>query len=61
MVIFITMNLPWSDSKLLWEDSKLIGYFNHRKCRVKVTAVIYPAIFITLAPCDMISPKHGQT
>ncbi len=30
-VIFITMNLPWNDCKLLQYDSNLLQYFNFRK------------------------------
>jgi len=50
VVIFIKFNLPWNYSTLRWYNSILHQYFNPRKGRVKITMVIHPGIFITLAP-----------
>jgi hypothetical protein len=54
MVIFITLNFPWNDSKLLQYDINYHGILIPRKVGF-FTAVIYMKnyrnSFITLAPC----------
>jgi hypothetical protein len=52
--IFITLNLPWNDAKLLQYNSKLPWYFNPRNIMVFLlqyfTMKNYRNSFITLAP-----------
>jgi hypothetical protein len=46
----IKHNLTLNGNKILQYGSELPQYFNSIKRRVKITAVIYHAILITLAP-----------
>ncbi len=51
---FYNIEFTKNDSKLLCYDSKLLQYFNPTKSGIKITPVIYPDIFLTLAPLGSI-------
>ncbi len=54
--IFIILNLPWNDGKLLQYDSKLSRYFNPRNNKVFYHGNLpwYCGMFITLSPAYAI-------
>jgi hypothetical protein len=45
---------------LTYNNSNILHHFNPRKSRVKITAVIYHSIFVTLVPGQTINVHNHQ-